>query len=56
MMAAVLLRNLHRLAAGRAAEEDLNLTVESEDLADLDRARSSLVAGADRSAGARGRE
>ena len=43
MMGVVILRNLHRLAAGRASEEDLNLSVESEDLPNLDQAAASLL-------------
>jgi len=42
MMGVVILRNLHRLASGRAGEEDLSLSVESEDLTNLDRAAATL--------------
>ena len=43
MMGVVILRNLHRLATGRARDEDLNLSIESEDLANLDRAATTLL-------------
>ena len=43
MMGVVILRNLHRLGSGRAGEEDLNLSVESEDLPNVDHAATALL-------------